>query len=85
MRINICWENKPPCYHKDNRTSKEGFTGGSNLDECRRATNDIEWEILEACQTVEKLMIIEAIYFSKLKPALKTRDEYRGRQLTLKY
>ena len=38
-----------------------------------------------ACRTVEKLMIIEAIYISKLKPELNTRDEYRGRELTLKY
>ena len=58
---------------------------GQHLVECRGATNDIEWKTLDACQTVEKLMIIEAIYISKLKPALNTRDEYRGRELTLKY
>ena len=56
-----------------------------HLVECRGAMNDIEWKILDACRTVEKLMIIEAIYISKLKPALNTRDEYRGRELTLKY
>ena len=28
-RIHLCWANKPACYHKHNRTSKEGFTGGS--------------------------------------------------------
>ena len=58
---------------------------GQHLVECRGATNDIEWRILDACRSVEKLMIIEAIYISKLKPALNTRDEYRGRELTLKY
>ena len=58
---------------------------GQHLIECRGATNDIEWRILDACRSVEKLMIIEAIYISKLKPALNTRDEYRGRELTLKY
>ena len=46
---------------------------GQHLVECRGATNDIEWKILDACRTVEKLMIIEAIYISKLKPALNTR------------
>ena len=34
------------------------------LVECRGATNDIEWKILDACRTIEKLMIIEAIYIS---------------------
>ena len=58
---------------------------GHHLVECRGATNDIEWKILDACRTVEKLMIIEAIYISKLKPALNTRDECWGRELTLKY
>ena len=30
-------------------------------------------------------MPIEAIYIKKLKPQLNTRDEYWGRELTLKY
>ena len=57
---------------------------GQHLVECRGAKNDIEWKILDACRTVEKLMIIEAIYISKLKPALNKRDKYRGRELRLK-
>ena len=57
---------------------------GQHLVACRGATNDIEWKILDAWRTVEKLMIIEAIYISKLKPALNTRYENRGRELTLK-
>ena len=58
---------------------------GQHMVECSGAMNDIEWKILDACRTVEKLMIIEAIYISNLKPALNTRDEYRGRQLALNY
>ena len=58
---------------------------GQHLVECCSATIDIEWKILDASRTVEKLMTIEAMYISKLKPALNTRDEYRGRELTLKY
>ena len=58
---------------------------GQHLIECRGAKNDIEWKILDPCWTVEKLMIIEAIYISMLKPALNTRDEYMGWELTLKY
>ena len=51
---------------------------GQHLVDCRGAANDIEWKILDASRTVENLMIIEAMYISKLKPALNTRDEYRG-------
>ena len=60
---------------------------GQHLIECRGATNDmgIDWKILDAWRMAEKLMIIEAIYISKLKPALNTRDEYRGRELTLNH
>ena len=57
---------------------------GQHLIECRGATNDIEWKIFDACRAVEKLMIIEVIYFSKLMPALKTRDE-NTREVMLKY
>ena len=49
-----------------------------NFVECCGATNDIEWKKLDACLTVEKIMTIEAIYISKLKPALNIRDENRG-------
>ena len=41
-------------------------------------TNDTEMKILDACRLVEKLMTIEAIYISNLKPAIYTRDEYSG-------
>ena len=58
---------------------------GQHMVECRGAMNDIEWKILDACRTVENLMIIEAIYISKLKPALNTRDEYKARELPLNY
>ena len=58
---------------------------GQDLVECRGATNEIEWRIVDAYRTIEKLMIIEALYISKLIPALNTLDEYRGRELTLKY
>ena len=48
-------------------------------------TKDIECKILDACRTVENLMTIEAIYVGKLKRELNTHDEYRGRELMLKY
>ena len=58
---------------------------GQHVVEGFGATNDIEWKILDACRTVEKLMTIEAKNISKLKPALNLRDEYRERELTLNY
>ena len=53
--------------------------------ECCGGTNDIEWKILDACRTVEKVMTIEAIYISKLNTALNTRDEYKGRKFSLNF
>ena len=38
---------------------------GQNLVECC-TTAHIEWEILDACRGVEKLMTIEAIYIKKM-------------------
>ena len=54
---------------------------GQHLVEYCGATIDIEWKILDAGRTVVKLMTIEAININKLKPALYTLDEYRGRGL----
>ena len=51
---------------------------GQHLIEYCGATNEIEWKNLDACRTVEKLLTIEATSICKLKPALNTRDEYRG-------
>ena len=47
---------------------------GQHLVECFGATNDIEWKNRDACRTVEKLITIDAIYISKLKTTLRTRD-----------
>ena len=58
---------------------------GQNLVECCGTVHNNEWKSLDACHGVEKLMTIEAIYIKEPKPQLKTRDEYRGREVTLKY
>ena len=41
-------------------------------------TNDIEWNVLDACSTVEKLLTIKSMYISKLKPGLNTHVDHRG-------
>ena len=43
---------------------------GKNLVESSGCTNDIEWKILDACRPVRKLMTVEVIYISKLKPGV---------------
>ena len=58
---------------------------GQHLAECCGTTHNVKWEILDACRGFEKLMTIEAIYIKKLKPQSNTRDDYRGRELKLKY
>ena len=58
---------------------------GQHLVECCGTAQNFEWDILDRCRGIEKLMTIEAIYIKKLKRQLKTRDEYRGREVTLKY
>ena len=44
---------------------------GQHLVECSGFTNDIEWIILDACRTVEKLMTIEAIYINNVEMGTK--------------
>ena len=58
---------------------------GEHMVECCGATNDFEWNILDAFRTIEIVMTIISIYISKLKPALNTHDENRGRKLAQKY
>ena len=58
---------------------------GQHLVECCSATIKIELKIRDAGRTAEKLMTLEAIYLSKLEPAINLRDEYRGWELTLNF
>ena len=41
--------------------------------------------LIDQCQDSEKLMTIETLLISRCKPQLRTRDEYKSRELTLKY
>ena len=64
---------------------KKDSTVGQHLFECCGAAHNIEWEIFDTCRGIENLVTIEKIYIKKLKPQLNTCDEYRGRELILKY
>ena len=55
--------------HTTTRNSKHRMKDspvGHHLVECCGTAHNTEWEILDACRGVEKLMTIEAIYIKKL-------------------
>ena len=47
-------------------------------------TTAFQWKIKDQCGNQSKLMTLEALYISKLKPTIETRDKYRTQELTLK-
>ena len=49
------------------------------------APTAFNYKIIDQSQNSEKLMTIEALHVSRRKPQLNTRDEYKSRELTLKY
>ena len=57
------------------------------FDACLTLPHDktaFQWKILDQCSNLSKLVTLEALYIRTPKPAIKTRDEYRTRELTLK-
>ena len=46
---------------------KKGSPLGHHLVECCVTAHNIDWEILDTCRGIEKLITIEAIYIKKLK------------------
>ena len=59
-----------------------------HLEECNTVWNSTPdsdlVQILDQCNSLPKLMALEALYIKKLKPDLNTKDELRSRTLTLK-
>ena len=55
------------------------------LSECCGSSRAFEWRVIDQCNDSLKLMTLEDIYIAQREPALNTRDEYRSRELTLKY
>ena len=58
---------------------------GQHLVESCGILHNVEWQILDACRGASQLITIEAIYIKKVKAQLKTRNEYRGLKLTMKF
>ena len=78
MRTIYVWQTSRHVTSRITEHQKKSSQVGQHLVECRGATNDIQCKTLDACWTVKKPMAIEAIYISKLKPALNTLDVYGG-------
>ena len=57
---------------------------GSHLKECGADKSAVEARILDRCLDTNKLLTLEALYISRKRPALNTREEYRQRYLTVK-
>ena len=76
------------CRHLATRISEHQKTdppvGQHVVERCGvlSAFND---RLIDQCQDSEKLMNIEALHIIRCKPQLRTRDEYKSRELTLKY
>ena len=58
---------------------------GQHVSKCCGTAKAFNWRIIDQGSEPQKLMTLEAIHIRQPKPALKTRDEYRSRELTLKY
>ena len=59
------------CRHVATRTTehqKKDSPEGQHLVECCGTAHNTEWEILDTCRGVEKLMTTEAICIKELKP-----------------
>ena len=57
---------------------------GSHLKECGADKAAVEARIVDRCLDTNKLLTLEALYISRRRPALNTREEYRQRYLTVK-
>ena len=58
---------------------------GQHVSECCGTAKAFNWRIIDQSSEPQKLMTLEAIHIRQRKPAPNTRDEYRSRELTLKY
>ena len=57
----------------------------THFDQCNIKDHDTSiLQILDKCNSLPKLLALEALYIQQIKPNLNTKDEYRSRTLTLK-
>ena len=58
---------------------------GLHVSNCCGAAKAFTWRVIDQSTDTEKLITIEALHIRQRKPKINTRDENRGRELTLKY
>ena len=63
---------------------RDSAPAGNHLKECGADKAAVEARILARCLDTNKLLTLEALYISRRRPALNTRQEYRQRYLTVK-
>ena len=63
---------------------RAGKPVGEHIRECTGDINNHNARILDQCNDSNKLLTLEALHISRLKPGLNAREEYRQRVLTIK-
>ena len=58
---------------------------GGNFAECGVDVKTVTAKVIDTCLDSNKLLTLEALYIAEEKPALNSREEYRQRQLTLRF
>ena len=57
---------------------------GKHAIECNGDETAFQWQVYDQFGNQSRLMTLEALYIRTLKPAIRTRDKNRTRELTLK-
>ena len=57
----------------------------SHLDSCNITPDESIITIIGKSHNLPKLLTLEALFITEINPSLKTKDEYRSRNLTLKF
>ena len=69
---------------EDDKCLRDSAPVVSHLKECGADKAAVEARNLDRCLDTNKLLHLEALYISRRRPALNTREEYRQRYLTVK-
>ena len=68
---------------------KEDSPVEQHLLECNKevggGTNELKSEIIDQTANTHKLLTLEALHVCRERPRINTRDEFRSRELTLKF
>ena len=76
------------CRHLATRTSEHQKTGslvGQHVMERCGAPTAFNYKIIDQCQDSGEIMAMKALHITRRRPQLNMRDEYKSRELTLKY